>query len=90
MTHGTGVGNMVDQWNNIAFDDSSWNHATEYGQNSDAGNYWYSHMNRPVDRVSEDARWIWTEDATTHDSVCPPSSPLPPSLHHASALSVRF
>ena len=69
MRHGFGVGNMVDAWNAVDFDDGAWQPATEYGRNDDVANYWQTHMKRPVDEVSEDARWIWTEDAVTHDSV---------------------
>jgi hypothetical protein len=56
MRHGYGVGNMVDEWNAVDFDDGTWQPATEYGRNDDVANYWQTHMKRPVDEVSEDAR----------------------------------
>ena len=45
---------------NVNFDDSGWPAATEYGRNGDSPSPW----NRVISPIDDDAKWIWTDDAS--------------------------
>ena len=64
------------EWNEVGYDDSSWEKASNYGLADSNNNHWNHYTmaqdppyHVPQDAVSPYARWIWTSDQDTHDDV---------------------
>ena len=55
-------------WNQVGYDDSTWQLATDYGSNTDTNNYWYHHTKKPALHIAPEAHWIWTTDGKEHIS----------------------
>ena len=64
------------EWNEVGYDDSSWQKAHLYGSATGHNNHWNTYTlaqdppyTVPEDAVSPNARWIWTDEADLHDDV---------------------